>query len=104
MEPETIATKSKTYPIVPGVDLVELSDETKRRAARYAQIVEDYDDPETFRNKGYTPEEWERRRTKAHNEYLEALRADGVDVSDRAATTGLALKIRRWLLHMDVND
>lgn len=93
----TALTASGATSAAREVNIMELSDETRRLASYYAAIVESYDDPQKFREAGYTPREWELRRKRAHDLYLAALKADGVDVSDRAATTSLAQRVRRWL-------
>ncbi len=91
---ETISTETKTYPVVKGVDLMALSQRTQELARVYAAKVEalesgEYMDPVSAKQADLS-------RTLAYNRYLDSLKADGVDVSDRSATTGLALTVARW--------
>lgn len=74
---------------------MSLSAAAIRLAHRYMNIVNKYENE--FDSCGYTPRELELVRTRAHNELIEQLRAEGVDVSDRLSTTVLAEKIVAWL-------
>lgn len=77
------------------VQPMSLSAAAIRLAHRYMNIVNKYENE--FDSCGYTPRELELVRTRAHNELIEQLRAEGVDVSDRLSTTVLAEKIVAWL-------
>ncbi len=94
---ETISTETKSYPVVKGVDLMALSQRTQELARIYAAKVEalesgEYMDPVSAKQADLS-------RTFAHDKYIASLKADGVDVSDRSATTGLALTVARWFGH-----
>jgi hypothetical protein len=79
------------------VSIMCLSPETIRLAYRYMAIVDRYETPGGYAESGYTPYEQELIRTKAHNELIRALSADGVDVRQRISTTELAGRIVSWL-------
>lgn len=74
---------------------MSLSAQAIKLAHKYMGIVEKYDNDYT--DAGYTPREMELIRTKAHNALIEQLRAEGIDTSDRAATTELARLAEQWL-------
>lgn len=74
---------------------MSLSADAVKLARRYMKIVNRYENE--FDSSGYTPHEMELVRTRAHNALIEQLRAEGVDVSDRAATTDLARLVDQWL-------
>jgi len=76
---------------------VELSPETLALAHAYMAVVEQYDNPTSYREAGYTPVQMELRRTLAHDKLIAALQRERVVVSDRAATTELARRIETWL-------
>ncbi len=94
---ETISTETKTYPVIKGVDLMALSQRTQELARVYAEKVEALESGEYL--DFVSAKQADLSRTLAHNKYLESLKADGVDVSDRSATTGLALTVARWWGH-----
>lgn len=83
------------------VNFMSLSAYAAKLARRYVGIVREYDDPTAYRESGYTPREMELRRTRAHNDFLDQLRAEGICVDDRAATTDFAIECDRWMREDD---
>lgn len=79
------------------VIVMSLSANTIKAALKYVGIVNRYEDPDRYFNSGLTPREQELIRTKAHNDLISLLAQEGVDVSDRAATTELAQRVDTWI-------
>lgn len=62
---------------------------------RYVALVNKYEN--AFDSSGYSPREFELIRTRAHNDMLNQLRAEGIDIGkDRAATTDWAVNFDKW--------
>lgn len=97
LEPFYPSGKPMTPPTrsIQEVSAMSLSAQAVKLAHRYMGIVNKYENE--FDSCGYSAHELELVRTKAHNELIAQLRAEGIDVSDRAATTDLARLVDQWL-------
>ena len=93
----TAITQGTTKVLIQPSEVTQemLSPETIELANEYTNFVNAYE--HNYENSGYSPHEMEMLRTLKHNELLAALQTDGVNVSDRAATTELARKIQTWM-------
>ena len=75
---------------------MELSAHAAKLARRYVEIVNKYEN--NFDTSGYSAREFELVRTRAHNELLDQLKREGVNLGkDRAATTEWAFLFDKWM-------
>ncbi len=99
---ETEPTITKEYEVM-EVDMTLLSDKTRQLAVEYAKKVEADDNPDNHTDVD-TSRQLERSRRMAHEKYLAALAEDGITVTDRASSTGFALRILRRCFGGDSDD
>ncbi len=84
------------------VNTMALSADTIRLAHQYIATVEDQEFPRAAMERtGLNEHELDVRRSRIHNKFIEALRADGVDVSVSSSTTALARRVNMLLSDED---